>query len=515
MYSYEERIKAVQLYIKYESLAETVRELGYPNRRMLKRWYQEYKETGELHKKYNKQPNYLEEQEIAAVNYYLEYGRNLTRTVKVMGYPSRQILREWVDKHAPGTRKSRIKRGSVVKYPYEQKKEAVIELCARKNSAETVAKTLGVSRYSLYKWKKELLGEEDIRVMKRLDLSALPDDKDALIAEVSILKEQIYRQQMELEVLKKAAELLKKDQGIDLEILSNKEKFILIDALRTSYPLKDLLVLVRMSKSSYFYQKEVHSKIDKYIELRKSVRTIFDENYRRYGYRRIHASLRKLGVRVSEKVIRRIMRDENLIVPIKKKRKYKSYMGEISPAVENIVARDFHADEPNTKWLTDLTEFHIPAGVVYLSPILDCFDGLVISWTIGTSPDAELVNIMLDEAIETLHDTEKPIVHSDRGAHYRWPGWIERMNTAGLTRSMSKKGCSPDNAACEGFFGSVKNEFFYHRSWQEISIEHFIDKLDQYLIWYNEKRIKMSLGAMSPLEFRQSIEHNYIQAANF
>ena len=83
MYSYEDRMKAVRLYIKYESLAETVRELGYPNKRMLRRWYQEYQETGDLHKKYIKQPNYSKEQEIAAVNYYLEYGRNIARTVKV------------------------------------------------------------------------------------------------------------------------------------------------------------------------------------------------------------------------------------------------------------------------------------------------------------------------------------------------------------------------------------------------------------------------------------------------
>ena len=432
-----------------------------------------------------------------------------------MGYPSRQVLREWIDKLAPGTRKCSIKRGPVVKYSQEQKKNAVIEFSARKEAGETIADSLGTSRTSLYKWTKQLLGEEEYETMRRNDKTALPDDKDALKAEVSSLKEQIYRQQMELDILKKAAEIIKKDQGIDPKMLSNKEKFNLIDALRTVYPLNNLLVMVEMSKSSYFYQKEAHSEGDKYADLRITVKNIFDENNSRYGYRRIHAIIRKLGKIVSEKVIRRIMREESLIVPRKKKRKYKSYMGEISPAVDNIVARNFHADEPNAKWLTDLTEFHIPAGIVYLSPILDCFDGLIVNWTIGTSPDAELVNVMLDGAIEILQRDEKPIIHTDRGAHYRWPGWIERMTAAGLTRSMSKKGCSPDNAACEGFFGSLKNEFFYHRSWLGISIEQFIDGLDQYLRWYNEKRIKMSLGAMSPIEYRQSVGHNFLQAANF
>ena len=115
------------------------------------------------------------------------------------------------------------------------------------------------------------------------------------------------------------------------------------------------------------------------------------------------------------------------------------------------------------------------------------------------------MNTMLDNAIARLNANEHPIVHSDRGSHYRWPGWIERMEKAGLTRSMSKKGCSPDNSACEGLFGRVKNEMFYNRNWSGVSIEKFKDILNTYLIWYNEKRIKVSLGNMSPKEYRQSL----------
>ena len=198
-------------------------------------------------------------------------------------------------------------------------------------------------------------------------------------------------------------------------------------------------------------------------------------------------------------------KEEQLVVKSIKKKKYNSYVGEISPAVENIINRDFHAGEPNQKWLTDITEFAIPAGKIYLSPIIDCFDGLPVSWTIGIHPDAGLVNKMLDEAIATLKEKEKPLVHSDRGWHYRWPGWIKRMNNAGLTRSMSKKGCSPDNSACEGFFGRLKNEMFYNRSWNHVSIDEFIDTLDQYINWYAKKRRKLSLGGLSPIEYRKSL----------
>lgn len=170
-----------------------------------------------------------------------------------------------------------------------------------------------------------------------------------------------------------------------------------------------------------------------------------------------------------------------------------SHKGEITPAAENIINRDFKADKPNNKWLTDITEFHIPAGKIYLSPIIDCFDGLPVSWTIGTSPNAELVSAMLDEAISQLIEDEKPVVHSDRGCHYRWPGRLKRIEKAELTRPMSKKGCSPDNSACEGFFGRLKNEMFYSYSWTGIKIDQFIEQLDTYIRWYGEKRIKLSL----------------------
>jgi transposase InsO family protein len=199
------------------------------------------------------------------------------------------------------------------------------------------------------------------------------------------------------------------------------------------------------------------------------------------------------------------MKEENLTVQIKKTRKYNSYKGEISPAAENLINRNFHAEYPNQKWLTDITEFSIKAGKAYLSPIIDCFDGMPVAWSIGTSPNAELSNSMLRFAISTLKPGEKPIVHSDRGCHYRWPEWISIMENAGLTRSMSKKGCSPDNAACEGFFGHLKTEMFYNKNWNDTTMEDFIQEVDHYMQWYRADRIKLSLGGLSPLNYRRRI----------
>jgi transposase InsO family protein len=131
---------------------------------------------------------------------------------------------------------------------------------------------------------------------------------------------------------------------------------------------------------------------------------------------------------------------------------------------------------------------------------------MVVSWSIGTRPDAALVNTMLDAAVATVTASgDRPVVHSDRGGHYRWPGWLARIADARFVRSMSRKGCSPDNAACEGFFGRMKNELFYARNWSSTTIEEFVAALDTYIRWYNEARIKISLGSRSPLEHRRRL----------
>ena len=293
--------------------------------------------------------------------------------------------------------------------------------------------------------------------------------------------------------------------GDNLKEFSNQEKAMVIMALRDKYPVKSILEVFDMAKSSYCYQQKQIKKENKIAKIKERIKILFFENHKRYGYRRIHLLLKREGIIISEKIVRSIMKEENLIVRAIRQKKYSSYLGEISPAVPNEVQRDFHADKPNKKWLTDITEFKIGEEKVYLSPIIDCFDGMPITWTVGTSPNAELVNTMLDNAIVLLKENEHPIVHSDRGCHYRWSGWIQRMDEAGLTRSMSKKGCSPDNSACEGFFGRMKNEMFYGEKWDKISVEEFISIINQYMQWYRDKRIKLSLGGLSPMEYRRSL----------
>ena len=224
------------------------------------------------------------------------------------------------------------------------------------------------------------------------------------------MKKDIYRLKMEKDILEKAAELIKKEQGIDINALTNKEKAIIINALRNHYPLKILLKILLISKSSYYYQRSIK---DKYIDIRTKIKEIFQASYQSYGYRRIKKALENDGIIISEKVVRRLMKESGLTVLAVKRKKFCSYMGEISPAVPNIINRNFKASNPNEKLLTDITEFYIKNDKVYLSPMIDCFDGYVKSSTIGLSPNDDLVNTMLKDTIAKLHENEKPIIHCD------------------------------------------------------------------------------------------------------
>ena len=447
---------------------------------------------------------YTKEQKERALKEFERLG-SVQAVVTLLGYPSRHTLYDWyrnkiadiADYHGSLDKEYQIKQKYINAPNHPRNPDANLKLDAIKRcfslgeGVEYVSRDIGYSRASIYSWyrKYQKFGVAGLMSSKKqikrenIDFNTEPSKQQ----EISELQEQIKQLQMEVDVLKEALNLLKKDPGINITELKNREKAVIIDAVEDKYSLHQLLKCLCMAKSSYYYQRAVMKQSDKYAEIRIRIKIIFQENRNCYGYRRIHGELKKIGITVSEKIVRRIMKEEHLTVPTKRMKKYSSYKGEITPEVDNIINRDFHAEQPNTKWLTDITEFAIPAGKVYLSPVIDCFDGMVVKWNIGTTPDSILVNKMLEDAIGTLLPSEHPLVHTDRGCHYRWTGWIERMQAAGLTRSMSKKGCSPDNAACEGFFGRLKNEMFYGRSWVGVSMDDFINEINSYIEWYNTR----------------------------
>lgn len=301
----------------------------------------------------------------------------------------------------------------------------------------------------------------------------------------------------------------KKGPRISQKPLKAKEKAAIADALRGKYPLRKLLSALGLGKSFYFYAEKAGSKPDKYAHLKERLGQEFLENRGVYGYRRLRQCLLEEFGRLSEKVVRRLMKELGLSPKRRKRAKYSSYLGELSPEAPNLLQRDFSAERPFEKIITDITEFALSDGKVYLSPAIDCFDGMPIAWTVGTSPNAKLANDMLRKVRGIVPIGTRCIVHSDRGCHYRWPGWIDLMREFGFLRSMSKKGCSPDNSACEGLFGTIKNEMFYNEGQSTMTVKEFIPYLEEYLAWFREKRIKESLGYKSMIDRRKELGISY------
>jgi len=205
MYSYEDRLRAVRLYIKLgKRVGLTIRQLGYPTKNALKHWHREYEQRLDLRAGYVRRPRYSQAQKALAVEHYLEHGRCLAATIAALGYPSRSLLRAWVQELHPET--PRVVGRSQELTP-AMKQSAVIELCMRQGSAQAVAQELGVSRPSLYNWKNQLLGHDASTSMKRKQVSPLSSERAKLEHEVEALREDIRRLRLEQDLLKKANEL--------------------------------------------------------------------------------------------------------------------------------------------------------------------------------------------------------------------------------------------------------------------------------------------------------------------
>jgi len=348
----------------------------------------------------------LEQKHIALQLY--DEKKSVTRVITQLGYPTRQTMYRWLWKRTapPKPPKKRRKFIHTAEHPRHPSLEAKLEILHRcfesGENVKLVSEETGYSRLSIYLWRRRYIKEGRLAFMNSKDV---PRDnlKEGSIepsrAELEALKQKMLDMQLEMDILKGTIDVLKKDLGINLSPLKNWGKVVIIDALKNKYSLPVLLLKLGLSKSSYYYQKKSQQCVDKYAHLREKICAIFFKNRQCYGYRRIYGILRREGITLSEKVIRRIMFEEGLQVHFKSHKKYSAYQGEITPSVENLLNRDFHADAPNQKWLTDITELSIAAGKVYLSALVDCFDGMIV---LGTRPNANLVNRMLEDGIRQL-----------------------------------------------------------------------------------------------------------------
>lgn len=262
--------------------------------------------------------------------------------------------------------------------------------------------------------------------------------------------------------------------------------------------MKALVKLAGIPHSTYYDLVERMNRPDPDSDLKVEIKAIYEEHEGRYGYRRIRDELANRGQKVNHKKVQRIMKELGLKCIVRMK-KYKSYKGSVGKIAPNILNRHFTANTPNEKWVTDITEFKISGEKLYLSPVLDLFNGEIISYTIGSRPTYSLVSDMLKKAFKRLPDIHQLLMHSDQGCHYQMKKYRQALESRGIVQSMSRKGNCYDNSVMENFFGIMKSEFLYIKEFE--SVEHFKIELEKYIDYYNTKRIKAKLK-MSPVQYR-------------
>jgi putative transposase len=255
-----------------------------------------------------------------------------------------------------------------------------------------------------------------------------------------------------------------------------------------------------ISRAIYYYHMKQQDAKDKYSVVKRHIVTTFNRHQGRYGYRRITADLHRQGIPVNHKTVYRLMKELHLVCAVRMK-KYRSYKGMVGKIAPNLLKRDFTADRPNQKWVTDVTEIHLHGHKIYFSAILDLFNGEIVSYSIYERPVFSMVESMLKKALDKIPDSIDLILHSDQGWHYQMPQYRSLLAEKRVLQSMSRKGNCLDNAMAENFFGQMKSELLYLRFFE--SKDEFINELHQYVKYYNQDRIRKKLGYLSPTEYRE------------
>ena len=273
------------------------------------------------------------------------------------------------------------------------------------------------------------------------------------------------------------------------------------------YPIRKLCVAVHIARSAYY--KWLHrtpsfsQKINE--QLVEWIKQHYEERNGILGYRQMTVVInREHDVHINKKRIYRLMQILHLrsVTRIKKKTYIPS-----TPQVtaENILNRDFHADKPNEKWLTDVTEFKYYVGTtvkkLYLSAILDLYDRRIVAYKIGDSNNNELVFSTFDEAVK-LNSDAHPIFHSDRGFQYTNKVFHQKLVDAGMIQSMSRVGRCIDNGPMEGWWGILKSEMYYLRKFTDKS--ELISAIEEYITYYNTRRYQIKLNSMTPMEYYEA-----------
>ncbi|MGD7025302.1 IS3 family transposase [Rossellomorea vietnamensis] len=271
------------------------------------------------------------------------------------------------------------------------------------------------------------------------------------------------------------------------------------------FRLKDILFVVGIPEATYHYHVKNLGKEDPDTELKETITHLFSKFHERFGYKRITKELKKLGLHINHKKVYRIMGELGLkcMKFMRKSRKYNSYKGTVGKVAKNRLSRRFSTPIPLQKLVTDVTEFKcLGEKKLYLNPILDLYNGEIITFGIKERPTLDLVMEPLKESIEVVKNqaTFRTTIHSDQGWHYQHNKWTKTLKRNKIFQSMSRKANCADNASMENFFGILKQEMYYGE--ELVSYEDLKRRIEEYIHWYNHDRSKEKLAGMSPVEYR-------------
>ena len=257
-----------------------------------------------------------------------------------------------------------------------------------------------------------------------------------------------------------------------------------------------------LARSTYYYYLKQQG-TDKYQAVKQEIESIFTENKQRYGYRRVLLALRQKGIVINHKTVHKLMRSMGLHGK-RRKSKYKSYKGEVGKIAPNVINRDFETSKPFEKLATDVTEFTVCDDKVYLSPVIDLHNNEVISYSISLNPNFEQTREMLQGLFDKLPQGVTPILHSDQGWQYQMKEFQRQLQEHKIIQSMSRKGNCLDNSVMENFFGRLKVEMFYGEKFQ--TVDEFVHCLKEYIHYWNNERISLTLNGMSPVQYRTHLQ---------
>ena len=416
---------------------------------------------------------YSPEFKTAAINRVLEEGEAIKVVAIDLGLPSKSILQQWI--------KSYIENGYNV-------------ITKKKGRPSTRGKEKEDSRRS---------GEGE-RTSSRATVEE--DYRDRIIKKTSSLSSRGRKEGKEQ--LTKAVTELRQELKCSLDFI--------LETINSNDSLPNL------PKSDYYYWKNRIDPDAKNSDLMDAITTIYTDNHKRYGYRRITLQLKNKGWTVNHKTVKRLMSKLDLY-GITPRAKYKSYKGDFNGTVDNLLLykkvdtkkhrtkyiRDFSTSSVNEKWTTDVSEFHIAAGKLYLSPILDMHNREIVSYNISKNPGYSQITDMLNKAFSKYKDLSNLIFHSDQGWQYQMHPYHKVLRERGITQSMSRKGNCLDNSPMENFFGKMKNEMFYGHEYEFETLEQLQKAMEKYIDYYNNERIQVKLKGLTPCQARNQSLYSF------